>query len=348
MPVDNESVVEAVVKRVFQDRPRPTQLSLFDMDKQLSFGEIEGEDLDMAGLNRKWDEAVEREKVSRTRFAQHAIKPEEVAQELYEADAVLGNPVTVMDFVVSACERLGSPLRVDRQQSVATRTVYRLTWSGLPEPVKERVRDIFKPKKGQGSEVLITFDTPVPEGVYLINRLHPLTEGLTDYLLSTAFDPSLAGESRFAAARCGVIRTNRVSRRTNLFLLRLRHLITTQEKPVPLLSEELVVAAFEGRPDFETGSVDWLSQEAALQLLNEAEPTGNVSPGQAEQNLKLLYGWLEQLEPDFTRLAEDRASALLEAHRRVRQVTRMGRVTVRPQLPVDVLGMYVYLQPEQG
>jgi hypothetical protein len=139
-----------------------------------------------------------------------------------------------------------------------------------------------------------------------------------------------------------------VNRRTNLFLLRLRHLITAQEKPVPLLSEELVVAAFEGRPDFETGSVTWLSQEAALKLLNEAEPAGNVAPGQAEQNLAELHEWLGQLEPEFNRLAEDRASALLEAHRRVRQVTRVGRVTVRPQLPVDVLGMYVYLPVPKG
>jgi hypothetical protein len=243
---------------------------------------------------------------------------------------------------------LGNPLKVDRQQSISTRTVWRLILSGLPEPVKERVAGIFKPKKDAGGEVLITFDTPAPEGVYLVNRLHPLTEGLTDYLLSTAFDAQLAGENQLVAARCGVVRTNLVAKRTNLFLLRLRHLITSQERSVPLLSEELVVAAFEGRPDFENGSMHWLGQEAALKLLNEAVPAGNVSTEQAQQSLEEMQSWLKPLEPEFTKLADSRASTLLESHRRVRQVTRTGRVTVRPQLPVDVLGMYIYLPVPKG
>ena len=43
-------------------------------------------------------------------------------------------------------------------------------------------------------------------------------------------------------------------------------------------------------------------------------------------------------------LAELRAGELLTSHQRVRTSTKSrGSFSVRPQLPVDVLGLYVYL-----
>ncbi len=345
LPADSESVVEAVVRTIFQEQPRPQQLTLFESDRQTNFNELGPDGFDLQALNASWDEALEREKVSRTRFAQHAIKPEEVAQELYESDAALGSPLTVLEFVRSACERLNNPLKLEEKHAVSARAIWRLTLHGLPEPVRERLTGIFKPKKNAGGEVLITFDTPVQEGVYLVNRLHPLTEGLADYMLSAALD-SQTGTTAFApAARCGVVRTTEVSRRTTLVMLRLRHLITTQDKPVPLLSEELLVAAFEGRPDT---AITWLAEKEALRLLNEVLPAGNVSAAEAQERLKDTLGWLPAMSAEFDRLAERRAATLLESHRRVRQVTRTGRVSVRPQLPVDVLGLYVYLPVPKG
>ena len=40
-------------------------------------------------VHQSWDRAVEREKQNRTRFAQRAIKPEEIKQELEESDLSL-------------------------------------------------------------------------------------------------------------------------------------------------------------------------------------------------------------------------------------------------------------------
>lgn len=86
-----------------------------------------------------WDRAAEREKVSRSRFAQHAIKPEEVAQELYASDAVLGNPMTVTAFVRAACQRFAVGLRADGPglKIWLDGSAYGLEAEALPVPVRE-------------------------------------------------------------------------------------------------------------------------------------------------------------------------------------------------------------------
>jgi hypothetical protein len=352
LPVDSESVVETVVRSLFKEEAREKQLTLFDMDAQLSFGDLAAENGDSGGsveeLHTRWDRAAEREKESRTRFAQHTIRPEEVAQELYQTDLVLGNPATVAAFVRNASERLGAPLVAYQKAASAARTVWRLPLTQLPLPVRERVGPAFAIRKGLNmvipNEVLITFETPVPEGVRLVGRLHPLVEGLAEYLLTSALDPNSLDGDKPPASRSGVLRTAAVGRRTTLLLLRLRLLIETVGKPVPLLTEELVVAGFEGRPE----NLKWLDEKAALALLEEAVPAGNLSPNEFGERLTETLGWMEELRPELDAIAERQASALLESHRRVRQATHTGRVNVRPQLPLDILGVYVYLPVPKG
>ncbi|NWJ46753.1 MAG: DEAD/DEAH box helicase [Chloroflexi bacterium] len=340
LPVDSESVVETVVRSLFKEDSRPKQLTLFDTDSQLSFEDAEGFSVDE--LHQSWDKAVEREKESRTRFAQHSIKPEEVAQELYETDLVLGNAATVATFVQSACERLNAPLVQVKQGTTLKNTLWRLPFSQLPLPVREKIGASFAPKRGAATpaEVLLTFDIPVSEGVHLIGRLHPLTEALAEYLLDTALE---GATPPLPASRCGVIRTANVTRRTNLLLLRMRLLIESPGK-TPMLAEELVVAGFEGRP----GNLSWLNEETARKLLDEAIPAGNLAASEISERLSETLSWIRELKTELEAKAEKKAGALYESHRRVRQATRTGRVTVRPQLPLDVLGLYVYLPVPKG
>ena len=51
------------------------------------------------------------------------------------------------------------------------------------------------------------------------------------------------------------------------------------------------------------------------------------------------------LRPHLEEYAGQRGDEILEAHRRVREATRLTGVKyeIEPQLPVDVLGIYVYL-----
>ncbi|MFM7373476.1 MAG: helicase, partial [Sphaerospermopsis kisseleviana] len=95
VPMDSTTVSEAVFKSLFDKSTDAQQLSLLDL---LDEGESAVEQ-----VHKQWDKAVEREKISRTRFAQRAIKPTEVEQELLESDEILGSEKDVERFVKNAC-----------------------------------------------------------------------------------------------------------------------------------------------------------------------------------------------------------------------------------------------------
>ncbi len=326
VPMDSETVVEAVLKSLFlRTDTRPQQLSLFDL-----------ESLGVEEVHKRWEEAVERERVNRTRFAQHAIKPNEVARELEETDKVLGDPQAVERFVRTACQRLGAPLQPVRDG------IWRLDTRLLPRPLREHI--------GGDTEWYIIFQWPPPTeppafpspratrhspSLVYVGRNHPLTVALAEYLIGKALSPH---EENPPAARSAVIRTDAVTRRTTLFLLRQRYLLKTPEQ-TPQLAEEAIVWGFEGRP----GKMVVLSEEEALALLQSARPRANVHPDERVEWLTDALAWVNDLQEDFERLAHARAKRLLEAHRRVRKYTKEGRLTVEPQLPPDVLGVYILL-----
>ena len=65
---------------------------------------------DVAAMDTRWRDAEEGEKRSRARFAQNAIKPEEVAPEWRRWRDLLGSPNEVQRFVGRAMARFNSPL----------------------------------------------------------------------------------------------------------------------------------------------------------------------------------------------------------------------------------------------
>ncbi|MEH1935574.1 MAG: helicase-related protein [Nostoc sp.] len=74
VPMDSTTVSEAVFKSLFDRAHDAVQLSLLDL--------LDEKESAVEQVHKNWDKAVEREKVSRTRFAQRSIKPVEVEQEL--------------------------------------------------------------------------------------------------------------------------------------------------------------------------------------------------------------------------------------------------------------------------
>ncbi|MCS6883699.1 MAG: helicase-related protein, partial [Chloroflexaceae bacterium] len=97
VPEESESVTEAVLNALFLRgrRDQPEQLSL---DLEAS---------PVTRLHQRWDADVARERLSRTKYAQRAIKPAEVSRELAVVDRVLGDPAAVREFVCAAGQRLG-------------------------------------------------------------------------------------------------------------------------------------------------------------------------------------------------------------------------------------------------
>ena len=344
LPVESGTVVESLIASLFQ--PAAEQMALFDTTRQMTLLDAVQEVQD---VETAWDRAVEREQASRTRFAQRRIKPEEVARELEETDAVLGDAAAVQRFVTAACVRLDAPLSElttkaqshkdspssDRPLSLRVFVVY---LSQLPLAVREQVAHLG----GKHGEVAVSFADPAPEGVESLGRNHPFVVALADYLLETALAPD---EANPVAARSGVVRTRAVQKRTRLLLLRVRMLIESALRRdgghagPPLLAEELVVVGLSGQ----VAAPIWLDQPAALALLEHAQAAANLTHDERTIALHRALAELPDLGDALGRIAEERAAHLRESHLRVRAQTGGGTVKVRPAGPPDMLGLYVLL-----
>lgn len=336
LPVESGTVVESLIASLFQ--PAVEQMALFDTARQMTLLDAVQ---DVQEVEVAWDRAVEREQASRTRFAQRRIKPEEVARELEESDAVLGNAAAVERFVMAACERLG--VEVKRQKAKGktegAADSYEIAIAQLPLPVRERLEASLSASTPERTRTVRTapfsFDL-FPFTFDEVGRNHPLVVALADYLMETALAPDGAAP---VAARSGVVRTRAVQKRTRLLLLRVRMLIESVRQRTPVLAEELVVVGFSGQP----AAPAWLSQPDALALLEQAQAAANLTRDERSMALTAACAELPALAGEIGSIAEARAAQLREAHLRVRAQTGGGSVRVRPAGPPDVLGLYVLL-----
>ncbi|MDB9312225.1 helicase-related protein [Spirulina sp. CS-785/01] len=310
VPMDSNTVQEAVFQSLFEQATEVRQLSLLEL--------LEDNTSPVAEVHASWDRAVEKEKQNRTRFAQRAIKSEDVEQELIESEEILGSEQDVAQFVQSACGRLNASL-VKKKQG----------WY-LPH-IPYCVQAVL------GNEPrLITFTTPAPEGVEYIGRNHPLVEGLARHLLEGA----LEGLSDPVAARCGFTVTDAVSKPTVILLFRLRHLLDSPRHQA-LLAEECLVRGFTGSPS----TPDWLTPEDTLTLLENVAPVADFPIERKRMTLDRLLGRLGDLEEELGEIAEMRSRHLAQSHARVRAITQEGKVQVKPHLPMDILGIYYLVNP---
>jgi hypothetical protein len=255
-------------------------------------------------------------------FTQETIKPDAVARELHAVQAAIGSGADVRWFLTEAVRAHG--------RTVAGGDTVEVDPRELPLVVRDLMpsADPFEAR----------FELPVAGDQLYLNRAHPAVEGLASFVLESALD---AGE-KTVARRGGVIRTGAIARRTTLVLVRIRFALKTHRggQAHEALAEDLRLLAFEGAPD----SAQWLDENAAEALLT-AQPEGNVAAGQAESFLCKVIDGFDALLPALDEAANARAEALLESHLRVREASRAGgrKPVVEPFLPVDVLGLYVYL-----
>jgi superfamily II DNA or RNA helicase len=324
VPVDTEQVVEAIFEGLLL-KSKPSA-----MDNYLpGFEEYMKPTRD--DLYGKWDAISEREKRSRTLFAQETIKPDEVARELRSAREAVGSGVDVASFVRTSLQGMGAVVSGDEPVKVSIGET----------PVS--LRDALKRSTDIGDTFTARFEPPAEERTLVLTRSHPLVESLSNYVMETALDPLAAErQNMLFARRCGAIRTSQVARRTTLLLVRFRyHIVTTrggEEKP--LLAEDCRVVAFAGAPD----KAEWLDDAVSEQLL-QAQPDANISPEQAGEFVGKVIDGFDALYPHLDEVALLHGDDLLDAHQRVRRASKVRNMQVRvePQLPPDVLGIYVYL-----
>ncbi|MEP0134899.1 helicase-related protein, partial [Marinobacter sp.] len=327
MPEDENRVTQAIMQTVLLTRGLDSGMS------QMGLGLEEVETLDdiEQQVNVSWESARDKARRNRTIFAQQAIHPEEVLPEWQRMQEVLGSQDDVQRFITKALAALRAPLQPYRQH-------YRMSWSELPQAIKERMA-------GHGIRRMdqIGFTLPLPRDVVYIQRSHPLVTVLADELAERALESDYLPAADRPARRAGAITTNQVNQRTIIALLRLRTNLVVEREGTrrEMLAEEAVTVAIEGNQ-----APQQLDTEEAVKLFN-LEATQNTVPDVRERAVRQALERLQEQQSTLDTIAREHGQQLLKDHRRVRDSERDGRGTfqVNPQLPADILGVYV-LMPE--
>lgn len=315
LPDERGAVTGALMNAVLLRKGKTQQLTL-------DFGFAK----DAQDMEIRWRDAQEGEKKSRARFAQNAIKPEEVAPEWRRWRELLGGPAEVRRFVERALSRLDVPL--DDSGSVPQAHLH-----ALPLGLRERLA-----ARGLEGTVRLAFEEPPPPNAEVVVRSHPLPATLAEALLEAALEPTSSPVP--PVGRAGAWPTPAVKAITVLALLRLRFkLIIRGRKEKMLLVEESAAIAFEGTEDTPcaTGSAAW--------SLLEASSSGNLADVARERMVEKARSRITALlDGPIAAYAKERAATLAEDHGRVRAAgVNVPRVTVESVLPADIMGVFAMI-----
>jgi hypothetical protein len=319
VPGSSEQIAEALFEgALFKEKTRghPHQLALDFID------DLEPK---KQAIHAEWENARDREKASRSRFAQHTLSPDAVASELQGVRTAIGRSEDVARFFHAVMQAATVPVKVEGKAVTLQLS------NEVPRALRQAI--------GRDEPFTGRFDLPLQEGEVYLGRTSPVIEGLASWTLDQALDP-VARDARPVAARCGVVSTSAVNTRTTLLVARFRyHLQIASGDAETILCEEIVPLASIGAAD----TPEWLTPEDGERLL-AARPERNLVQTAISQQLGLLLPALPELQHALASVAKERSAAQLAAHERVREASRAkGRVTIQPVLPADILGAYVLL-----
>ena len=317
LPDSRDLVTDALMAAILLKRGETKQLTL-----DLNF------DDGAQAMEARWRDVAEKEKRSRARFAQNAMKPQEVAAEWEKARKLLGSPAETRDFVARAMTRFGVAL--EPRKSVLLAHV-----SALEGGLRDRLREA-----GLAGSLRLAEREPAPTGARLLTRTHPLTAILGETLVEASLDPeTLPG---LGIGRVGAWPTAAVTRLTRLALLRIRFKLTTHARTERLLlAEEAALVAFEGD--------QIIASDAAARLLLEAEASTNLAPAIRDKFIAQAQATLPALlQGPIARFAQERAEALMQDHARLRKAAGgASRVAAEAVDPPDVIGLFTLLPDEE-
>ena len=326
-PEDSKSLMDSVLQAVISDsqaaaRRRDAKQLTFDFTK---IDEVREKELI---ATKAIEKAADREKASRTIFAQHAIKANEIEQDLKQADEAIGNPEAVEAFVTESLTNvLGVQISKDRKANG-----YTLFTANLP-PV---LRSALPPEK----QLKVSFFSPTPEGYIYLGRNHVFVEQLCQYLMANA----LSSDIDHNPARSAVIKCRGIKIKTTLLLFRVRNVIEEKHGANQFVAEEMLLWGYKGSP---SGNAS-LDKDEIKKLMAHAVPSANITNQAKASFLENELENISELGDEFDKIALQRAEILIEAHERFRKVMGGKRFkVVEPVLPMDLMGVYILL-PDRG
>ena len=314
LPDERGPVTDALMASMVLRRGRERQLDFFS---DLAEG--------AEAMEATWRDAEENEKRSRSRFAQNALKPEEVLPEWRRSRALLGGMEEARDFLRAAMARFDAPLE-------KVPSGLRAHVDILPRSLRERLSE-----RGIDGSLTLVEQEPVPSGTSLIGRAHPLTTTLAEALVESAVEPDAVDAA--TVGRLGAWPTPAVPAATIVALLRLRFKLTVHARKERLLvAEEATLVALRDGEIISTGDpVRGMLDQTAQQDLAPGARQRIIARAHADITTGLVDGPLG-------RFAKVRAEALADDHARLRAAAQHApRVSVEPVLPPDLMALYVLL-----
>lgn len=278
-------------------------------------------------METRWRDVAEKEKRSRTRFAQNAMKPQEVAPEWDKVRSLLGSPAAAKTFIERSMARFGVALEPRRSTLLAH-------VHALDAPLRERLE-----QRGMKDSVRLAMTEPAPSGTSLLSRSHPLTATLAEALVEASLDPETL--SGLGIGRVGAWPTSAVKNMSRLALLRIRYKLTVHARRERLLlAEEAALVVLEAGQVVASGD--------AARMVLDTPAASDLAPVARDrfvrQAKEALPGLLDGPIAAFVRA---RAEELAEDHARLRAAAgSASRVTVEAVLPPDVIGLFVLIPSE--
>lgn len=316
LPDDRGPVTDALMASMMLRRGGTRQLAL---DLRLDDG--------TKAMEVRWRDASENEKKSRARFAQNAMKPQEVAPEWEKVRTLLGSPEDAKIFVERAMSRFGVPLEPRKTLLIAH-------VHALEASLKERLA-----QRDLAGSVRLAMVEPAPSGTALLTRTHPLTATVAEALVEASLDPEAL--SGLGIGRVGAWPTPAVQQMTRVALLRIRFKLTVHaRKERLLLAEEAALVAVQG------GKIV-ASAEAARALLNAPAFADLATSARDRFVAKAKDDLPDLLDGPLAEFVKARAEELMQDHARLRAAAgSASRVTVEAVLPPDVIGLFVLMPSE--
>ncbi|MFJ1595492.1 DEAD/DEAH box helicase [Streptomyces sp. NPDC088261] len=341
----SSGVTDAIVEWLLMRGREPEQEGLFAIEA------LDTLNAKAAKLESDWTSAAERETTSRSRFAQRAIHPEEVAREVAAIRDTLGRADEVTGFVrhslaaleahIVECE--DGPDSRDRVGQGPGSGDFTAEVSGVSAGLRDALAPVAGPDVVEsGKPIRFRTTAAVARGEAALVRTDPVVGALASHVLNVALDAEADG--RRPARRCGVVATTAVTVPTTLLLVRYRFHLTlpSRQGKRQLVAEDARLLAFRGSAK----NAVWLPENDALDLLT-AQAAENIDDYFQERTMARTLGQLGAVEAHMAEYGEQLAAELHESHRRVRraadEIVQGLRVTA--QQPADILGVYVYLPP---
>lgn len=288
---------------------------------QMSFDFLADADKEIATY---WRNAEDREKRTRTIFAQSVLKPQDVVDEWQRASEILGTAEDVLRFAQSSLNAYGVPFQVEK-------AVVTVPLEPLPDSIRERL-DIL------GFTDSIKIET---SGVRAPSRSHPLVATLAEHIVEAA----LEGADDQRLARAAVWRTSETTDIQTVVLARARFRIflKTRSGETMRIAEQVGAFRLVG-PDGQT-----LLDKGALDIL--AAPVAQDVPTAVAQRMVIdALARLDRRKDSVEIWSAQRAGTLAEDHRRVARAGAgraaqidIGQARVEPIHPVDIIGLFVVL-----